>query len=266
MAPTTSTAPADAFLNGSTYSASPRSRAIRATSRRPKRPRAIASPPATVSAASSWPRSTTWVQTRTTARSKSASSSALTRNRSRSRPRGAAPAVAPATSVQSARRLVRKAKDSVDLSVTVNVPGGRQCELINRAATVFPVPGTRYNNVIGDDVAAATSPHPRQDLREAPSDRSASQARTSCAAAAAPASAKPASSAMARRLASASSPSPSYARRQAGCPATAAAPRQQPQCEPGPGEYRNDDGRCVCKRGWSVKADMDAVSRSRRRM
>ncbi len=56
--------------------------------------------------------------------------------------------------------------DSVELGVTVNVPGGRQCELVNRAATIFPVAGTRYNNVIGDDLAAATASIPAKSCEK----------------------------------------------------------------------------------------------------
>ena len=48
-------------------------------------------------------------------------------------------------------------KKSVELAVTVIVPAGNQCALTNKAATIFPAAGTRFNNKTGDDVDAATA-------------------------------------------------------------------------------------------------------------
>ena len=57
--------------------------------------------------------------------------------------------------------------DSVELKVTAQVPGGRQCQLLNQAATVFPVAGTRYNNQARRRPWRCLGEDPRQELREA---------------------------------------------------------------------------------------------------
>ena len=138
--------------------------------------------------------------------------------------------------------------DSVELDLTVNVPGGRQCELVNRAATIFPVAGTRYNNVLGDDLAAATASIPAKTCEkpdrpqcepgtnELRSESGACVCKTGYmrdrAAACVRIIAEP-------QLCPDGTPVPRNGR----CPSVT------PKCDPGPSEYRNDDNRCVCKSG-----------------
>ena len=61
-------------------------------------------------------------------------------------------------------------KKSVELAVTVIVPAGKQCALTNKAATIFPAAGTRFNNKTGDDVDAATAkiPSPKCERPDRP--------------------------------------------------------------------------------------------------
>ena len=139
--------------------------------------------------------------------------------------------------------------DSVELKVTALVPGGRQCQLLNQAATVFPVPGTRYNNMVGDDLAAAAARIPAESC-EKPD-------RPQC---------KPGTNEM-RSESGACVCRAGYMRdRELGCvriiaepdrcpdgkpvPKNGRCPGTAPKCDPGPNEYRNDDGQCVCKRGY----------------
>jgi hypothetical protein len=137
---------------------------------------------------------------------------------------------------------------SVELDLTVNVPGGRQCELINRAATIFPVAGTRYNNVVGDDLAAATAKIPDKSC-EKPD-------RPQC---------EPGTNEL-RSESGACVCKTGYMRdHDRGCvgivepprcpdgkpvPKNGRCPGIKPQCEPGPNEVRTDEGRCVCKGGY----------------
>ena len=58
-------------------------------------------------------------------------------------------------------------KQSVDLTVTVTVPAGKQCALTNKAVTIFPAAGTRFNNKTGDDVDAATAKYSISEVRAA---------------------------------------------------------------------------------------------------
>ena len=129
------------------------------------------------------------------------------------------------------------------------MPGGRQCELLNRAATIFPVAGTRYNNVVGDDLAAATAKIPGKSC-EKPD-------RPQC---------EPGTNEM-RSESGACVCKTGYMRdRDRGCvriiaeparcpdgtpvPKNGRCPGTAPKCDPGPDEYRNDDNRCVCKSGY----------------
>jgi hypothetical protein len=138
--------------------------------------------------------------------------------------------------------------DSVELKVSVDVPDNGQCDLINRATTVFPVPGTRYNNGLGDDFATA--------IAKIPSKRCEKPQRSQC------------------------DPGPNEMRSESGacvcktgfirgagrqcvgivepdlCPDGKPMPKngrcvkdEPPLCQPGPNEIR-DDGKCVCKRGF----------------
>ena len=139
--------------------------------------------------------------------------------------------------------------DSVELKVTAQVPGGRQCQLLNQAATVFPVPGTRYNNKIGDDLAAASARIPAKSCEK--------PERPQCT---------PGTNEM-RSESGACVCKVGYMRdRELGCvriivepdrcpdgkpvPKNGRCPGTAPKCDPGPNEYRNDDGQCVCKRGY----------------
>ncbi|MFA6139734.1 MAG: hypothetical protein WC684_03345 [Hyphomicrobium sp.] len=143
--------------------------------------------------------------------------------------------------------------DSVELGVTVNVPGGRQCELINRAATIFPVAGTRYNNVAGDDLAVATARIPAKscDKPERPQcEPGANELRSSSGACVCKTGfMRDDSHACVRIIAE-----PQLCPDGKPVPRNGRCPSVTPQCEPGPGEYRNDDGRCVCKRGLERNA------------
>jgi hypothetical protein len=138
---------------------------------------------------------------------------------------------------------------SVELNVTALVPGGRQCQLINRAATLFPVAGTRYNNMAGDDVAAATARIPSKTCEQP--ERPQCKAGTN----------------ELRSESGACVCKPGYMRdRELGCVRIIAEPQLCPdgnpvpkngrcpgtaqKCDPGPNEYRTDDNRCVCKRGY----------------
>ncbi len=138
---------------------------------------------------------------------------------------------------------------SVELHVSAQVPG-RQCQLINRAATVFPVPGTRYNNVLGDDLASATAKIPAPDCEK--------PERPLC---------EPGANEL-RSESGACVCKTGYLRdRKLGCIPIVAEPalcpdgtpvpasgrcveEPKPLCEPGRNEYRNDEGECVCKRGY----------------
>jgi hypothetical protein len=138
--------------------------------------------------------------------------------------------------------------DSVELGVTVDVPGGRQCELINRAATVFPVAGTRYNNVIGDDVATATSRIPAKtcDKTERPQCKpGTNELRSSSGACVCKTGfIRDGAQACVRIIAE-----PELCPDGKPVPRNGRCPSVTPKCEPDPGEFRNDDGQCVCKRG-----------------
>ena len=138
--------------------------------------------------------------------------------------------------------------DSVELGVTVNVPGGRQCELINRAATIFPVAGTRYNNVIGDDLAVATSRIPAKSCEkpERPQcEPGTNELRSSSGACVCKTGyMRDDSRACVRIIAE-----PQLCPDGTPIPRNGRCPSVTPKCDPGPGEYRNDDGQCVCKRG-----------------
>ena len=142
-----------------------------------------------------------------------------------------------------------KKGQTVELGVTVNVLDGRQCELINRAATIFPVAGTRYNNVAGDDLAAATA--------KIPGKRCEKPDRPQC---------EPGTNEM-RSESGACVCKTGYMRdHDRGCvriipeparcpdgtpvPKNGRCPGTAPKCDPGPNEYRNDDNRCVCKSGY----------------
>jgi hypothetical protein len=137
---------------------------------------------------------------------------------------------------------------SVELSVSVQVPGGRQCELINRAATIFPVAGTRYNNMLGDDLAAATAKIPDKSC-EKPN-------RPQC---------EPGTNELRTESGACVCKSGYIRDRDRGCvgiveptlcpdgkpvPKNGRCPGTAPTCEPGSNEYRADEGRCVCKRGY----------------
>ena len=138
--------------------------------------------------------------------------------------------------------------DSVELGVTVNVPGGRQCELINRAATIFPVAGTRYNNIIGDDLAAATSRIPAKSCEKPDRPQcepGTNELRSSSGACVCKTGyMRDDSHACVRIIAE-----PQLCPDGKPVPRNGRCPSVTPKCEPGPGEYRNDDGQCVCKRG-----------------
>ena len=131
----------------------------------------------------------------------------------------------------------------------MQVPRGRQCELVNRAATIFPVAGTRYNNVVGDDLAAATAKIPDKSC-EKPD-------RPQC---------EPGTNEL-RSESGACVCKTGYMRdRELGCvriiaeparcpdgtpvPKNGRCPGTTPKCDPGPNEFRNDDNRCVCKSGY----------------
>ncbi len=138
--------------------------------------------------------------------------------------------------------------DSIELGVTVNVPGGRQCELVNRAATIFPVAGTRYNNVIGDDLAAATAKIPAKSCEKPERPQctpGTNELRSSSGACVCKTGfIRDSSQACVRIIAEPQlCPDGSPVPRNGRCPSVT------PKCEPGVGEFRNDDGRCVCKRG-----------------
>ena len=49
---------------------------------------------------------------------------------------------------------------SVELEVTVDVPGGKHCSLKNTAVMTFPIAPTRYNGDASDDFASATAKIP----------------------------------------------------------------------------------------------------------
>ncbi len=114
--------------------------------------------------------------------------------------------------------------DSVELKVTAQVPGGRQCQLLNQAATVFPV----RRHALQQPGSATTSPPPRRGFppraARSRSGRNASRAPMRCAAKAAPASARSATCGTASWAACASSPSPLVAPTESRFPRTAAAP------------------------------------------
>ena len=143
--------------------------------------------------------------------------------------------------------------DSIELKVTAHVPGGRQCQLLNQAATVFPVAGTRYNNQTGDDLAAASARIPGKSCEK--------PERPQCT---------PGTNEM-RSESGACVCKVGYMRdRELGCvgiiaepdrcadgkpvPKNGRCPGTAPKCEPGPNEYRNDDAQCVCKRGYERNA------------
>ncbi|HXG78386.1 MAG TPA: hypothetical protein VNJ31_03475 [Methyloceanibacter sp.] len=144
--------------------------------------------------------------------------------------------------------LELKKGESVELTVTVTVPEGKQCKLKNSAVMTFPHANTRFNRDGGDDAASAFAKIPSKQCVEPerpqcePKEnefRSESgacvcksgylrDAKGMCVSIGGP------------RLCPDGKPVPKSGR----CP-------EAPQlCEPGPNEERNEQGQCVCKEGF----------------
>ncbi len=137
---------------------------------------------------------------------------------------------------------------SVELEVTVDVPEGKHCSLKNTAVMTFPTAGTRFNREAGDDAASATAKIPAKDCvkperpqcepgaNEFRSESGACVCKTGyvrdekgqCGGLVEP------------KLCPDGNPVPKSGR----CPVPPV------QCEPGPDEERNAEGKCVCKQGF----------------
>jgi hypothetical protein len=138
--------------------------------------------------------------------------------------------------------------DSVELKVSVDVPDDGQCELINRATTVFPVPGTRYNNGLGDDFAAAIAKIPskrcekpqRPQCDPDPNEMRSESGACVCKTGFIRAAGRQCVGIVEPELCPDGSPMPKSGR---------CVKDEPPLCQPGPNEVRND-GKCVCKRGY----------------
>ncbi len=138
--------------------------------------------------------------------------------------------------------------DTVELAVTVIVPAGKQCALTNKAATIFPAAGTRFNNKTGDDAAAATAkiPSPRCERPDRPRcTPKDNELRTEIGACVCKAGFL-----RDRKHVCISIFEPPRCPDGSPVPKNGRCPQVSPVCEPGPHEYRNDDGECVCRRGY----------------
>jgi hypothetical protein len=150
-------------------------------------------------------------------------------------------------------------KKSVELTVTVIVPAGKQCALTNKAATIFPVAGTRFNNKTGDDAAAATAkiPSPKCERPERPRCRPKdNELRTESGACVCKRGFL-----RDRKHACVSIFEPTRCADGSPVPKDGRCPQTKPVCDPGPHEYRNDDGDCVCRRGYAHNADGRCVEK-----
>ena len=141
-----------------------------------------------------------------------------------------------------------KKKESVELKVSVQVPDTGRCELINRAVTIFPVAGTRYNKDGADDLASATAKIPSKSCKKPDRER--------C---------EPGENEM-RSESGACVCKTGFIRddnhrcvaiiEPVRCPDGTPVPKNgrclgtKPVCDPGPNEMRTDDGHCVCKTGY----------------
>ncbi|HXG78787.1 MAG TPA: hypothetical protein VNJ31_05570, partial [Methyloceanibacter sp.] len=144
--------------------------------------------------------------------------------------------------------LELKKGESVELTVTVTVPEGKQCKLKNSAVMSFPHANTRFNADAGDDAASA--------FAKIPSEQCVEPDRPQC---------EPKENEF-RSESGACVCKPGYLRDEKGlcigvtepalCPDGKPVPKSgrcpvaPPQCVPGPNEERNQDGQCVCKSGF----------------
>jgi hypothetical protein len=148
---------------------------------------------------------------------------------------------------------------SVNLTVTVNVPAGRQCVLTNMAATIFPAAGTRFNNKSGDDADAATAKIPstrceRPDRpRCQPKDNELRTESGACVC--------KTGFLRDRNHICISIFEPPRCPDGKPVPRNGVCPHPTAGCEPGPHEYRNDDGECVCRRGYARNSEGRCVER-----
>ncbi len=144
--------------------------------------------------------------------------------------------------------------DSVTLEVSVGVAGERQCEMTNRIATTFPVAGTRFNNKSGDDFAAATSKIPAKRCEKPDRQQckpGANELRTESGACVCKTGfIRDDESNCVSIIEPARCPDGTPVPKSGRCP-----PPPSPACEPGPNEFRNDAGQCVCKRGYERNED-----------
>jgi hypothetical protein len=133
--------------------------------------------------------------------------------------------------------------------VTVIVPAGKQCSLTNKAATIFPVAGTRFNNKTGDDVDAATAKFPSQRCerpdrpRCRPKDNELRTESGACVC--------KTGFLRDRKRACIGIFEPTRCPDGSPIPKNRRCPQSNPVCDPGPHEYRNDDGECMCRRGYA---------------
>jgi hypothetical protein len=138
--------------------------------------------------------------------------------------------------------------ESVDLNVSVIVPAGKQCTLANKAGTIFPAAGTRFNNKTGDDVDVATAkvPSPKCERRDrprcTPKDNELRTESGACVCRS--------GFLRDRKHVCISIFEPPRCPDGSPVPKTGRCPQTKPECEPGPREYRNEDGECVCRRGF----------------
>ena len=138
--------------------------------------------------------------------------------------------------------------DSVQLTVSAIVPDGPQCKLNNSAVMTFPWAHTRFNGDAGDDAASATAKIPSKDCvkHERPQcEPGANEYRSESGACVCKSGyVRDEKGQCVHLIEQPRCPDGKPVPKNGRCPATPA------QCEPGPNEQRNDQGQCVCLKGY----------------
>jgi uncharacterized repeat protein (TIGR01451 family) len=137
---------------------------------------------------------------------------------------------------------------SVELEVTVDVPGGKHCSLKNTAVMTFPIAPTRFNGDASDDSASATAKIPAKDCEKperpqcepGPNEFRSESGACVCKSGFVRDEKGQCAGTVEEPTCPDGKPVPKSGR----CPAPT------PPCEPGPNETRDVQGQCVCKSGF----------------
>ena len=137
---------------------------------------------------------------------------------------------------------------SVELTVTAQVPDGPQCELTNWAAMTFPTAGTRFNGEAADDTASATAKIPSKSCVKP--ERPRCEPKTNEVVTESGACVCKSGTIRDDNGECVSIIEPLRCSDGKPVPKSGHCPETKTLCEPGPNETRNEQGQCVCKSGY----------------